>query len=70
LISQITGTAKYSLDVAATVFRSYQLDPSKARKELIAKALLKALTQMPQQDYRVLLHLLPERLVVSFIVLF
>jgi hypothetical protein len=62
---QVTGTSKYSLDVATTVFRMYQLQPSMARKELIAKALLKALAQMPKQDYRILIHMLPEKLVVS-----
>jgi hypothetical protein len=36
-----------------------------ARKELIAKALLKALSQFPKQDYRILSHMLPEKLVVS-----
>jgi hypothetical protein len=51
--------------VATAVFRLYQLQPTLARKELIAKALLKALSQMPQQDYRMLIHLLPEKLVVS-----
>ncbi|WIA43891.1 hypothetical protein OEZ86_010301 [Tetradesmus obliquus] len=65
LEEQITGTAKYSLDVATAVFRLYQLQPSVARKELIARALLKALSQMPQQDYRILIHLLPERLVAE-----
>jgi hypothetical protein len=35
------------------------------RKVLVAKALLKALSQMPKQDYRILIHMLPEKLVVS-----
>jgi hypothetical protein len=64
---QVTGAAKYSLDVATAVFRLYQLQPTLARKELVAKALLKALSQMPKQDYRILIHLLPEKLVVSCI---
>lgn len=64
---QITGTAKYSLDVAAAVFRIYQLQPSAANKDLIAKTLLRALMQLPRPDYRVLIHILPERLVVSAI---
>jgi hypothetical protein len=65
LYLQVTGASKYSLDVATAVFRFYQLQPTLARKELIAKALLKALSQMPKQDYRILIHMLPEKLVVS-----
>jgi hypothetical protein len=36
-------------------------------KELVGKALLKVLSQMPKQDYKILIHLLPEKLVVSCI---
>ncbi|KAF8061074.1 RBBP9 [Scenedesmus sp. PABB004] len=63
LEDQIMGNAKYSLDVAVGVMRLYQLAPALAKKELVARALLSGLMQMPRQDYRILLHLLPERLV-------
>lgn len=61
---QIKGAAKYSLDVGVAVLRLYQLRPEMADKALIARALLRALMEMPRPDYRVLLHLLPDRLVV------
>jgi hypothetical protein len=51
--------------VATTVLRCYQLQPSTANKELIAKTLLRALMQLPRPDYKICIHLLPEKLVVS-----
>lgn len=62
---QIAGATEFSLDVATTVLRCYQLQPSTANKELIAKTLLRALMQLPRPDYKICIHLLPEKLVVS-----
>lgn len=62
---KIAGATEFSLDVATTVLRCYQLQPASANKELIAKTLLRALMQLPRPDYKVCIHLLPERLVVS-----
>jgi hypothetical protein len=64
-VTQIAGASEFSLDVATTVLRCYQLQPSSANKELIAKTLLRALMQLPRPDYKICIHLLPERLVVS-----
>lgn len=44
--TQIAGASKWSLDVATAVLRFYQLDPSKASRELIARVLLRALMQV------------------------
>lgn len=63
--SQIAGATEFSLDVATAVLRCYQLQPSTANKELIAKTLLRALMQLPRPDYKICLQLLPEKLVVS-----
>jgi hypothetical protein len=63
--TQIAGATEFSLDVATTVLRCYQLQPSTANKELIAKTLLRALMQLPRPDYKICIHLLPEKLVVS-----
>lgn len=65
LEEQIAGASKYSLDVAVAVLRLYQLQPSVAKKELIARTLLSALMQMPRPDYRICIHLLPEKLVTE-----
>jgi hypothetical protein len=64
-LTQIAGASEFSLDVATTVLRCYQLQPTSANKELIAKTLLRALMQLPRPDYKICIHLLPERLVVS-----
>jgi hypothetical protein len=52
--------------VATTVLRCFQLQPSTANKELIAKTLLRALMQLPRPDYKICVHLLPEKLVVGW----
>lgn len=65
LEEQAAGAAKWSLDVAAAVLRLYQLQPAVARKELIAKALLRSMAELPRPDYRALLQLLPEKLVTE-----
>lgn len=65
-VTQISGASEFSLDVATTVLRCYQLQPTSANKELIAKTLLRALMQLPRPDYKICIHLLPERLVVSW----
>lgn len=63
LEQQIAGASDFSLDVATTVLRCFQLQPSTANKELIAKTLLRALMQLPRPDYKICVHLLPEKLV-------
>ncbi|KAF6256180.1 eukaryotic translation initiation factor 3k [Scenedesmus sp. NREL 46B-D3] len=65
LEEQAAGASSYSLDVATAAFRLYQLQPSLARRDLIARVLLRALAQMPKQDYRILIHMLPEKLVAE-----
>lgn len=62
---QIAGGSEFSLDVATTVLRCFQLQPTTANKELIAKTLLRALMQLPRPDYKICIHLLPEKLVVG-----
>jgi len=51
--------------VNLAVLRLYQLQPSSAKKELIAKILLKALMQLPYADYKICVQVLPERLQVG-----
>jgi hypothetical protein len=41
LFAQIAGASEFSLDVATTVLRCFQLQPATANKELIAKTLLR-----------------------------
>ena len=65
MLPQIAGATEFSLDVATAVLRCYQLQPSTANRELIAKTLLRALMQLPKPDYKICLQLLPEKLVVS-----
>jgi hypothetical protein len=40
-VAQIAGASDFSLDVATTVLRCFQLQPATANKELIAKTLLR-----------------------------
>ena len=63
-VVQIINAAPYSLSVNLAVLRLYQLQPSSAKKDLIAKILLKALMQLPHADYKICVQVLPERLQV------
>jgi hypothetical protein len=58
---QAAGTKPFSLEACLAVLRLYALQPSAARPDTVAKVLLRALGQLPAQDYRTCLLLVPER---------
>jgi len=62
---QVINAAGYSLSVNLAVLRLYQLQPADAKKDIIAKILLKALMQLPKSDYKICIQVLPERLQVE-----
>lgn len=47
------------------VLRLYQLQPSVAKTDKIAKIFLKSLMQLPAPDYKICSHVLPEKLQVG-----
>ena len=43
------------------LLRLYNFDPDTVNVSLLASVLLKALTQLPELDFSLMLHLIPER---------
>lgn len=64
VIPQAAGAKPFSLSVSTAVLRLYALQPTAARREIIAKILLAALAQLPANDYKTCIYLVPERLQV------
>lgn len=52
----------FDLDANLALLRFYQFQPTAVKPALLAKVLLKALMQLPGQDFKVCVHLVPERL--------
>ncbi|KAG2483327.1 hypothetical protein HYH03_017775 [Edaphochlamys debaryana] len=52
----------WNLDANVTLLRFYQFSPASVKPAVIAKILIKAIMQLPSQDYRCCITLLPERL--------
>lgn len=52
----------WNLDANVTLLRFYQFCPANVKSQLIAKILVKAIMQAPNQDYKSCITLLPERL--------
>lgn len=60
VVKQVTAGI-YSLDVNLALLRFYQIKPSLIDTGLVSKILCKALMQLPNPDFKLCLHLLPER---------
>lgn len=52
------------MDVNLALLRFYQINPNLMNASLVAKILCKALMQLPDPDFKLCLHLLPERVQV------
>lgn len=52
----------YSLDANLTLLRFFQFQPSSIDITVLAKVLLLSLAQLPASDFKICLHLVPERL--------
>ncbi len=51
----------YDLETCLALLRLYNFDPDTVNVGLLAAVLLKAMTQLPEPDFHLLLHLIPER---------
>uniref|UniRef100_A0A7S0X0D0 Eukaryotic translation initiation factor 3 subunit K n=1 Tax=Chlamydomonas leiostraca TaxID=1034604 RepID=A0A7S0X0D0_9CHLO len=52
----------WNLDANLALLRHYQFAPSTAKINVLAKLLLKALAQLPDSEFKICIHLVPERL--------
>ena len=57
---QVTN-GTYDLETCLALLRLYNFDPDTVNVGLLAAILLKAMTQLPEPDFHLLLHLIPER---------
>ena len=57
---QVTN-GTYDLETSLALLRLYNFDPDTVNVGLLAAVLLKAMTQLPEPDFHLLLHLIPER---------
>jgi len=60
LAAQVTN-GTYDLETCLALLRLYNFDPDTVNVGLLAAVLLKAMTQLPEPDFHLLLHLIPER---------
>ena len=60
--AQLAGTSAYEPAVAQALLRLYLVFPERAAARSVQRALLKALLALPESDFWLLLHLVPERL--------
>ncbi|GIL47099.1 hypothetical protein Vafri_4013, partial [Volvox africanus] len=58
---QVTNRT-WNLDANVTLLRLYQFSPASVKPQIVAKILIKAIMQAPNQDYKCCITLLPERL--------
>ena len=56
----------YSLPANLALLRIYATQPDRTDIKLLAELLIRAMMQLPASDFATLLHLIPERLQVSF----
>lgn len=61
-VQEQISTNTYSLDSNLALLRFYHINPSCLKADLVAKALLKAIMQLPNADFRACVHLLSDRL--------
>lgn len=52
----------YNLEANLALLRLYHFQPTTVKTSLVVKILLKALMQLPSPDYKVCIHLIPEKL--------
>eukprot|EP00798_Chlamydomonas_sp_ICE-L_P020020 gene20020-26736_t len=62
LLSEQASTKTYSLEANLALLRFYQFQPSSTKIPILAKVLLKSVMQLPQPDFKICAHLIPERL--------
>ncbi|GMH43847.1 hypothetical protein BSKO_11781 [Bryopsis sp. KO-2023] len=60
-VGQQVSSGSYGLDVNMALLRFYQINPESTNAMLVAKILCKALMQLPDPDFKLCLHLLPEK---------
>ncbi len=53
----------YHFDANHTVIKFYQFNPEKIQKMIVGKILVKALMNLPSNDFQLLMFMIPERLV-------
>ncbi|GFR43664.1 hypothetical protein Agub_g4771 [Astrephomene gubernaculifera] len=61
-VDEQVANRTWNLDANVALLRFYQFSPASVKSQIIAKILIKAIMQAPQQDYKSLITLLPERL--------
>lgn len=61
---QLSAPSTYNLDTNLALLRLYQFQPHSVKPVVLAKVLLKTLMQLPSHDYKICVHLVPERLQV------
>ncbi len=59
--AQLAGTAPYSLDCLLAVLRLYLIFPDTSKPAIVSGSLLLALHRLPESDFSLCLHLVPER---------
>ena len=68
---QISEEALYDFHSNLYLMKMYSLYPSKAKKNIVIKLLLKAMMNLPESDFTSLVYLIPIRFrMVCFILLF
>ena len=63
------ATKTFNLDNNLALLRFYQFSPVSVKPQVVAKVLIKAMMQLPNQDFKSCITLVPERLQVRVAVL-
>lgn len=62
-LEEFARSKEYSLEANLALLKLYQFFPTRANREVIALILVKALTQLPQNDFLLYSYVIPERIV-------
>ncbi|XP_078164361.1 eukaryotic translation initiation factor 3K [Carex rostrata] len=60
-VNEQVSSQKYSLDANLCLLRLYQFEPERMSTPIVARILIKALMEMPAQDFSLCLFLIPEQ---------
>lgn len=63
-IDQQASPSDYNQDANLALLRLAQMEPASVSTQVVAKVLLRALTQLPMTDFRTCVLVMPERLLV------
>lgn len=61
-VDEQVSTNTYNLEANLALLRLYQFQPSSVKTSVLVKVLLKAIMRLPSSDFKICIHLIPEKL--------